>query len=127
MNNRIFIWIVILMAISFPGIVVVQFIWYHNSVMMNNELFGKIVQEVLSKTVLEFEYNQDIRTIDENLYDDAWDGDSYPPSQSQTTVSSKKNNSPHGKKENIKTATDTIKNHQVSTNQTQLPGNRIGI
>jgi hypothetical protein len=68
MNKGLFIWLIILMGISLPGIVAVQFFWYNNPLMMNNEMFARIVNQALNKAVQQIEINQDIRTINkENL------------------------------------------------------------
>lgn len=79
MNRRLFIWLVILVGISLPGIIAIHFFWVTNPLKMDDELFGKIVNEALNKAVQQLEMGQDVRTLEENLYDDAseWDEKRY--------------------------------------------------
>ncbi len=81
MNKRGAFWLVILMLISLSGILTVQFYWYKNPLQMNDELFGRIVYEAMKKAILQYEINEEIRTIDEGIGNDSALFDNHlPPS-----------------------------------------------
>lgn len=63
MKKGFILWLLNLMLISLTATFISQFFWIKNPLQMNNEMFSKIVNESLSKAVLQYEINQDIRTI----------------------------------------------------------------
>lgn len=73
MNKGLFIWLIILIGTSLSGIVAVHFFCYSNPLIMNNEMFARIVNQALNKVVRQIEMDQNIRTIDEENLDDATD------------------------------------------------------
>lgn len=71
MNKRLFVWIIVLMGISLPGIVVVLYYWLSNPMKMNNDLFDRQVNKALNNAAEQIQINQVIRIIDNGLLPDA--------------------------------------------------------
>lgn len=70
MNKRLFIWILVLMGISLPGIVMVLFYWLNNPMKMNKAIFDRQVIEVLNDVAKQIQVNQDTRIINNGLTQD---------------------------------------------------------
>jgi len=70
MNKRFFIWIVVLMGISLPGIVMVMIYWLNNPMMMNKAIFDRQVIEALNDAAEQIQINQDTRMINNGLSND---------------------------------------------------------
>jgi two-component system phosphate regulon sensor histidine kinase PhoR len=70
MSKRFFIWIVVLMGISLPGIVMVMIYWLNNPMKMNNAIFDRQVIEALNDAAGQVQVNQDTRIINNDLSND---------------------------------------------------------
>jgi two-component system, OmpR family, phosphate regulon sensor histidine kinase PhoR len=88
----------ILIGISLPGIGILEFIWLNNPLTMNDEAFGKIVNEALVKATQQIELNQDVRTLDEEDYVDFsnWNEEfNLPSSEKQINSEGRQNGTTH--------------------------------
>jgi two-component system, OmpR family, phosphate regulon sensor histidine kinase PhoR len=112
MNKHFFTWLLVLTLISLSGIFTVQFFWFENPLQMNNELFSRIVNESLNRAILQYEINQDVRTIDQGIKGDTLTQDF------KFHIQQKSNNNPHVASGNIiKSSTPSTGDSSVSKKQ----------
>jgi two-component system, OmpR family, phosphate regulon sensor histidine kinase PhoR len=119
MKKGIFFWLVILALLSLPGIIAVQFLLYRSPLTMNNELFSRIVNESLIKAVQQYEINEDVRTIDNGIDEDASNLDEKPLEQPADKEDIKKHVSPVPK--------DINTGNKIFGNKPLTPGTGIAL
>ncbi len=70
MNKKIFIGLVVFMAISILGIIAIQLIWMNNAIQVKNELFSRSVNDALNSTTKKLEERNDLRVVNRMVFSD---------------------------------------------------------
>ena len=68
MNKKIFIGLIVLMAISIVGIIAVQLVWMNNAIRVKTEMFNRSVNEALYQTVTRLEDIHNFGVVNEMVF-----------------------------------------------------------